>query len=148
VDQEQRLSQLLVEFYEKLSSWEHAVVRGGNAPRAEQGGRHLTLPQMHGVEILGAHGPMRMKELAERTGVTTGTLTVGIDRLEGLGLVRRRPNEQDRRSVLVELTPEGESLYREHERMHLRLTGELTAELDEQEVALLVGCLEKMLRAF
>ncbi len=34
--------------------------------------------------------------------------TVGlVDRIEQLGLVARRPSEQDRRSVVVELTPAG-----------------------------------------
>ena len=39
--------------------------------------------------------------------VTSGTMTNRIDRLVEHGLVRRRPSPEDRRGVLVELTPAG-----------------------------------------
>ena len=81
----EQLSDLIIEFYEKLSSWEQAVVRDSA----------ITLPQMHTLEILGQQSPLRMKELAAKMGVTTGTLTVGVDRLEKLGLVARIPHETD-----------------------------------------------------
>uniref|UniRef100_A0A7C4AI47 MarR family transcriptional regulator n=1 Tax=Fundidesulfovibrio putealis TaxID=270496 RepID=A0A7C4AI47_9BACT len=134
----ERLSALLVEFYEKLSSWEHAVVRGSA----------LTLPQTHTLEILGQHDSLRMKELAAKMGVTTGTLTVTVDRLEKRGLVERVPHETDRRSVLVTLTPAGRELCREHHALHLRLTGELAAALSEAEVESLVVILHKLSQAF
>ena len=71
----------------------------------------ITLPQMHTLEILGQQSPLRMKELAAKMGVTTGTLTVNVDRLEKQGLVARIPHETDRRSIRVGLTPEGGRLY-------------------------------------
>lgn len=133
-----RLSHLIVEFYEKLSSWEHCVVRG----------KGLTLPQMHTIEILGAHGPMRMKELAEKMGVTTGTLTVQVDRLETRGLARRVPHQRDRRSWLVELTGKGVDYFKEHDGLHERLTAEITAALSDEERTTLFTALEKMNRRF
>ncbi len=131
------LSRLLVEFFEKFSSWEHGVVRDSG----------LTLPQTHTLEILGTHGPMRMKELAGHMGLTTGTLTVAVDRLEQGGLVRRRPNEQDRRSILVELTEEGERHFQVHDTLHANLTRDMISELDNDERATLHRCLEKMLQS-
>lgn len=88
------LSHTIVEFYEKLSSWEMAVVKDAGH----------SLPQIHAVEILGGNGDMRMKELAEKMGITTGTLTVQIDKMELAGLVARKAHQQDRRSILVGLT--------------------------------------------
>ncbi|WP_319548446.1 MarR family transcriptional regulator [Desulfogranum marinum] len=67
-----RLSEIIVEFYEKLSSWEDSVVR-------ESG---LTTAQANTIEIVGHAGSIKMKDLAEKLGVTTGTLTVAVDRLE------------------------------------------------------------------
>jgi DNA-binding MarR family transcriptional regulator len=46
-------------------------------------------------------------ELADITMLTSGAMTNRIDRLEGEGLVRRRKDAEDRRKVLVELTPKG-----------------------------------------
>ncbi len=106
------ISDLIVEFYERLSSWENDTVKGTD----------LTLPQMHTVEILGINGPMIMKDLASRLGVTTGTLTIGIDNLEKKGLVERIANPRDRRSYLISLTPAGKSHQEEHHRAHARMT--------------------------
>ncbi|MFZ5428192.1 MAG: MarR family winged helix-turn-helix transcriptional regulator [Thermodesulfobacteriota bacterium] len=132
------LSALIIEFYEKLSSWEHAVVRGSS----------LTLPQMHTLEILGQHPALRMKELAAKMGVTTGTLTVTVDRLEKRGLVVRAPNETDRRSFLVELTGKGRALFEEHHKLHLALTRDLAASLADGEAQALTSILRKLTQAF
>lgn len=132
------LNHAIIEFYEKLSSWEHDVVR-------EKG---LTLPQVHTLEILGIHKAMQMKALASRMGITTGTLTVMVDRLESKQYVRRRPHESDRRSIIVELTPEGAALFEEHDRLHMQLTQTLTATLGDSDKAALLRCLESMNGAF
>ncbi|XXJ18126.1 MarR family winged helix-turn-helix transcriptional regulator [Desulfovibrio caledoniensis] len=129
-----RINHAIVEFFEKLSSWEHDVVR-------EKG---MTLPQMHTLEVLGIHGAMRMKELAEAMGITTGTLTVLVDRLEDKGCVRRVPHDTDRRSINVELTDQGRALFEEHDRLHLRLTEELTAACPPEDREALLRCLTSM----
>jgi DNA-binding MarR family transcriptional regulator len=41
--------------------------------------------------------------------VTSGTMTNRVDRLAAAGLVRREPDPQDRRGVLVTLTPAGQA---------------------------------------
>jgi len=131
-----RLSGQLVELYEKLSSWEQAVVKNSG----------LSTAQMHTIEIIG-HGdgtPLRMKDLAKKMGVTTGTLTVMIDRLEQQGLLQRTPHETDRRSYLIALTEKGQGLFAEHHQYHLRLTEEITATLSPAERTLLSAFLEKI----
>lgn len=133
-----RLTQLIVEFYERLSSWEHSVVRDTG----------VTLTQMHALEILGGHTALRMKELAERMGVTTGTLTVLADRLEKAGMIRRKPHEADRRSILVELTDQGHAMFCEHDELHAQLTRDITAPLTDAERESLAAILEKMIREF
>ncbi|KQY60204.1 MarR family transcriptional regulator [Aeromicrobium sp. Root495] len=45
--------------------------------------------------------------LVAETFVTSGTMTNRIDRLTGRGLVQRRPDPEDRRGVLVQLTDDG-----------------------------------------
>lgn len=133
-----RISQLLLEFYEKMSSWEHSVVK--------QTG--LSPAQMHTVELIGHHGGLQMKMLALKMGVTTGTLTVMIDRLEKMGLVARVPHETDRRSFITVLTPEGRQHYEEHHQWHLELTGELMASLTDAETQQFMVSLEKILERF
>ena len=47
-------------------------------------------------------------ELARETDLSSGAMTNRIDRLEEQGWVERLPDESDRRSVIVRLTPAGE----------------------------------------
>lgn len=55
----------------------------------------------------GAERPLTPSEIGERTFVSSGTVTGTLDQLEYRGWVRRIPNPDDRRSVLVEITEEG-----------------------------------------
>jgi len=133
-DPTEDLALALVELYERLSSWEHAAVRGTG----------LTLPQMHCLEILGAAGPLRMRELAERLGVTTGTLTALADRLEQAGCVERCPDPDDRRAVRLGLTPAGRERFAEHHGLHLSLTRALARDLTPAQAAALARSLRAM----
>jgi DNA-binding MarR family transcriptional regulator len=70
------------------------------------------------VSHLAANGRrLRPSEIAARVLVTSGTMTPMLDRLEAANFVRREPNPDDRRSVIVVLTEEGSAAleeYREH----------------------------------
>jgi len=52
------------------------------------------------------HGPLTPREIGERVGLTSGSVTALIDRLERAGFVERRPSERDRRSIEVGITQE------------------------------------------
>ncbi|WP_233170464.1 MULTISPECIES: MarR family winged helix-turn-helix transcriptional regulator [Aquitalea] len=73
----------------------------------------LTPPQFDVVATLGNTPGMSCKELSEKTLITKGTLTGVIDRLIEKGVVSRCAQEQDRRSVMVALTPQGEALFQQ-----------------------------------
>jgi DNA-binding MarR family transcriptional regulator len=60
--------------------------------------------------IEGAGEPITPSEISDRTLISSATMTSTLDRLERLGLVRRLPNPEDRRSVLVEVTEAGRDL--------------------------------------
>ncbi|HEY8576484.1 MAG TPA: MarR family transcriptional regulator [Devosia sp.] len=51
------------------------------------------------------HGEATQKEIAERASVKQETMTATLNRMERDGLVSRRPNPDDGRSMLVALTP-------------------------------------------
>jgi DNA-binding MarR family transcriptional regulator len=58
------------------------------------------------LDILDQEGPMTAGRLAERARLSPGAITALIDRLEEKGLARRTRDTEDRRRVLVEVTPE------------------------------------------
>lgn len=138
-DQKQNdLSQMIIEFYDKISSWEHEVVKKSG----------LSPAQMHAIEIVGHHQKLRMKELAEKMGITTGTLTVMVDRLEKNGLVARQPHPTDRRSYVIVLTDLGRDHFKEHYKMHYHLTEEITSSFNDTEIDNLKNYLERLVQQF
>jgi DNA-binding MarR family transcriptional regulator len=56
------------------------------------------------LSLLTIKGTSTPTELARFTGLTTGSATAMLDRLEAAGFVRRKPNPKDRRGVLVEIS--------------------------------------------
>ena len=53
----------------------------------------------------------RVYDIANELGMTTGGASKLVDRIEANGYCRRLPNPADRRSSLLELTPEGRRLF-------------------------------------
>ena len=74
-----------------------------NTQAADKIGLGLTdMQMMHMLLLYGASTPTR---LAALTGLSSGGVTVALDRLEKAGYVRRKPHPGDRRSLLVTLIP-------------------------------------------
>ncbi len=63
--------------------------------------------------ILRDRGPISPSELGERLIVTRATVTGLIDSLEARDFVRRTPNPDDRRGLLVAITPAGLAVLQE-----------------------------------
>ena len=74
-----------------------------NAQAAEKVGLGLTDMQM--LHTLQLYGPATPSRLAAATGLSSGGVTVALDRLENAGFIRREPNPADRRSLLIHLVP-------------------------------------------
>jgi MarR family 2-MHQ and catechol resistance regulon transcriptional repressor len=99
----------------------------------EMGG--LTHGQFAVLEALLHLGPLNQCDLAHKLLRSGGNLTVVIDNLEKRGLVRRERQKDDRRMVVVKLTPSGHKLiagiFPSHARAIVAEMSRLTP--DEQE---------------
>ena len=67
----------------------------------------LSLNDLTALSYLGATDRLGQQDLAQRLGLTASATTSLVDRLETLGLARRRPHPTDRRRTLVHLSPAG-----------------------------------------
>ncbi len=99
------------------------------------------------LDILDQEGRLTVGRLAELTGLTTGSATRMVDRLEQAGYVRRVPDPADRRRVLVEpLADRMASVGALH--APLRQAGrELIATYDDSQLEAIVGYLESTVDA-
>jgi len=57
------------------------------------------------MDIIDRHGRVTAGQLAAESGLTTGAVTVVVDRLEAVGYVERKRDSDDRRKVWISITP-------------------------------------------
>lgn len=84
-----------------------AVTRQLRRHRSDNG---LTLSQQQVLGEVSRAGVTTPAELAARMYVRVQSLTDGINHLEARGLIARRPDVDDRRRQLIEITAEGSAL--------------------------------------
>lgn len=63
----------------------------------------VSATDLDALEHLEFAGPLTQRELGERLSITSGAVTMLVDRLEAAGWVVRRPHPSDRRYTVVEL---------------------------------------------
>lgn len=79
-------------------------------------------------------GPQAPGELSAWMGVTSGTMTALLRRVEKAGFLRRDPNPQDRRGVVVSLSPAGSHAMQWFYEQLEEIIGESLTGLSEHEV--------------
>jgi DNA-binding MarR family transcriptional regulator len=67
----------------------------------------IGLASLNGMLVIDATPRCRVQDIAQAVAITVGGASQAVDRLESAGLCVRRANPSDRRSSIVELTPEG-----------------------------------------
>jgi MarR family transcriptional regulator, organic hydroperoxide resistance regulator len=74
---------------------------------------NLPLTHFEPMSVMDRLPRCRVYDIARELGITTGGTSKLVDRIEASGYCRRLPNPADRRSSLLELTPEGKRLFAE-----------------------------------
>jgi len=69
--------------------------------------------QFHAIMIMTATPDLTVSQIAQLMNVTSQFVTIEIGRLIRKGIVEKRPNESDRRSSFLNLSPKGKNLVRE-----------------------------------
>jgi MarR family 2-MHQ and catechol resistance regulon transcriptional repressor len=97
------------------------------------------------LEALLHKGPLPVNEIGKKILLTSGSITVAVDRLEKRALVDRRAHGTDRRARIVHLTMEGKKLIRRIYAVHAADMEKLaTASLTKAERKTLISLLKKI----
>lgn len=104
----------------------------------------LTYQQYNVLRIVDGDGPTAQGEIARRLMVSAPVITRQAAALVDAGLVERRADPSDRRSVRLALTPRGRRRVRAMRRELLAAAGELLAPLPEDERATLAAALDQL----
>jgi DNA-binding MarR family transcriptional regulator len=95
------------------------------------------------LNLLDLEGSLKPGELAEWCALTTGGVTVIMDRLEKAGYIRRHPNPTDRRSSIIRLVPAQARKLRSIYRSKGDALLEVLAGYDEGELRLILDFFQK-----
>lgn len=96
--------------------------------------------------VLWQRDNISFKELADRSGLATTTLTGMIDRMETAGLVVRISDPEDRRKIRLVLTDMAKSLQQEYEFVSEQMAAVFYAGFSREEIELCEAMLGRILK--
>jgi DNA-binding MarR family transcriptional regulator len=111
----------------------------------------LTTPSFAVIAALRRAGPpyqRSQRALMDTLLLTSGTISVRIDRLEREGIVERAPDPEDQRGVLVRLTEKGQRLFDQVAPLHLANEDRLLSALSQEQREQLAALLRTLLLSF
>ncbi len=107
----------------------------------------LSITEMHTIEAIGKD-VQTMTGVADKLGITVGTLTTAINRLVGKGYLERNRSKGDRRVVEIQLTDRGKLAYETHEEFHLEMVNNMVKGLSLEDNQVLIESLYNLNKFF
>ncbi len=104
----------------------------------------LTPTQCAALARLAECGAQSQNQLGRLTSMDAATIKGVVDRLNARGFTSARPDPDDSRRLIVELSPAGADVYARAAPIALEITSRTLAPLDEAERAQLVGLLRRI----
>ncbi|AGL16341.1 MarR family winged helix-turn-helix transcriptional regulator [Actinoplanes sp. N902-109] len=105
----------------------------------------IPLGRFETLQVLGRRGPCRVNDIADDLVITWGGTSKIVDRLEASGLCRRRPNPEDGRSSLIDLTEPGHQVLARGEALMLdELARRVQGPLPQRRLQDLAGTLVRL----
>jgi MarR family 2-MHQ and catechol resistance regulon transcriptional repressor len=104
----------------------------------------LSMSDFAVLEVLLHKGPLPVNTIGDKVMLTSGSISVAIDRLHRKRLVTRRNDPGDRRTRVVHLTPEGHNLIECAFALHAAAMEKATAGLSPAERDRAVDLLKRL----
>lgn len=104
----------------------------------------LTVPQLHLMQELFQNPGITLSELSIKLGLAKSTVSGIVDRLEKQGKVVRKRNEQDRRVVHIDLSPEINDFNHNLSLVKTNYLGGFLVSMSNEEINGLIDGLEKI----
>ena len=101
----------------------------------------LTTTEIHVIEAIG-QDKITMNELAEKLGITMGTASIAINKLNEKQFIERIRSDEDRRKVFVKLSKKGEMALNYHGNFHSTILEKITENIPKEELKAFVTTFE------
>jgi DNA-binding MarR family transcriptional regulator len=107
--------------------------------------RHdLSMPAWRSLAVIARHQPLTASRLATLTSSDAFKVARAIELLVRRGLIRRDVDKTDRRRASLRLTAAGRKIYRDIEKLVMRVETELSEVLSQSELKIFRNCLDKV----
>lgn len=130
------VNELLVEIFNDILVIEKAAMSSGPFD-------DISITEMHTIEAIGS-GIQTMTDVADKLGITVGTLTTAINRLVNKGYVERNRSEEDRRVVEIGLSKKGRLAFKIHEAFHREMVKNMIEGLSIEDNEVLIQSLSNL----
>jgi len=104
----------------------------------------LSAPEWRTMAVLGRHGAMPAHGVIEHTAMDKVRVSRAVARLLASGRITRRADANDRRRVILDLTPTGRAVYTQIVPLALAVEAELVTDLTTEERKVLEGVMRKL----
>ena len=111
---------------------------------SECGLSDMTIKQIAYLKVIDEHGDVTFSRLAEITNNSKPTITEMVNRFVRMKCVYREPCRDDGRILYIRLTDKGKKIAQAEQAALRRLIGQMIDTLDEHDLNLLIGVLEKV----
>ncbi len=107
-------------------------------------GKDYSFSQTMILQALLMHRESKMNDLARFLGLTKANASGLVDRLARKGLIARRQGKDDRRVVIVYLTPKGQKVARGLAKVHREGLAKMMHRVRQQDLKVFIETLEQM----
>ena len=134
------INELLVDIFNRILTIEGEALK--------QRGVKLSMSEVHVLEAIQKLPDPSMTSIAQRLGITAGSLSVAINTLYQKGYVRRYYDQFDRRKVLIALEDKAVNVLTIHDAFHEQMIAEIFKDLKIEEDEVLVQSLRRVSEYF
>lgn len=130
------VNELLVEIFNRILAIEGESLK--------QKGIKLSMSEIHVLEAVTKVEEPTMTNIANKLGITVGSLTVSVNTLYQKGYLSRERDPDDRRKVVIGLLDKAEEVLEIHNDFHNDMINTIFKDLKLEEDELLISSLKKL----
>lgn len=136
---EEKLNDFLTSAFNGILKSQEQVIR-------QLSNSNISISELHLIEAADKCGEGRntVSEIAQILDITNSSVTIAVNKLVVKGFLKKVKNENDRRSVYVELTEKGNYIKRYHEEYHKNMIKEIASTMTEEEKKALITGMKKL----
>ncbi|MCA9331089.1 MarR family transcriptional regulator [Candidatus Saccharibacteria bacterium] len=130
-----RINQLIIGFHDV----QRAVLR-----HKENQTHGIPFGQKTVLFTIASREKTNIKEISTVLQITSGAATQHVEALVREGMVSRTVDENDRRTVVITLTEEGQALFRQLQKERLAKVSEFFADVSDEELDVFIEVIQKV----